>query len=156
MKYQHHESVKIVWYEDVKKDMVAKIKDIGEFIGFHVPEPKIESLVSHMRIDNFKKNDAVNLKPAAGTVPEHVRDNHSFIRKGIVGDGKGHFVSPEVEEEFDNWVRKNNKDDEGITYNDWNTKELSYLKKIKRFMNNPWTLSLYFQNIWKNYHIGKN
>ena len=113
MKYQHHESVKIVWYEDVKKDMVAKIKDIGEFIGFHVPEPKIESLVSHMRIDNFKKNDAVNLKPAAGTVPEHVRDNHSFIRKGIVGDGKGHFVSPEVEEEFDNWVRKNNKDDEG-------------------------------------------
>ena len=46
-------------------------------------------------------------------VPDHVREKHNFIRKGIVGDGKSHFVSSVVEEEFDNWVLENNKDDDG-------------------------------------------
>ena len=113
MKYTQNESVKLVWFEDMKKDMGAMIKDIGKFIGFQVPDDSVESLVTHMRIDNFKKNDAVNKKPPVGTVPDHVRENHNFIRKGIVGDGKSHFVSSVVEEEFDNWVLENNKDEDG-------------------------------------------
>ena len=39
-----------------------------------------------MRIENFRNNDAVNMKPPKGSVPDDVRDNFSFIRKGKVGD----------------------------------------------------------------------
>ena len=113
MKYKDNESVKMVWFEDMKKDMAGMIKDIGDFIGFQVPDEKMESLLSHMSIENFKKNDAVNLKPPAGSVPDEVREKSNFIRKGAVGDGKGHFVTPEAQEQFDNWVKENNKDDEG-------------------------------------------
>ena len=37
-----------------------------------------------MHIDNFRKNDAVNFKPPKGTVPDEVRDNFNFIRKGKI------------------------------------------------------------------------
>ena len=113
MKYKQNECVKFVWFEDMKKDMGAMIKDIGKFIGFQVPDDRVESLVAHMRIDNFKKNDAVNKKPIRGSVPDYVRENFNFIRKGVIGDGKCHFQSPEIEQAFDNWVRENNKDSSG-------------------------------------------
>ena len=48
-----------------------------------------------------------------GSVSEQVRENFNFIRKGVVGDGKGHFRSSEVEALFDKWVNENNKDEEG-------------------------------------------
>ena len=49
----------------------------------------------------------------AGSVSEQVRENFNFIRKGVVGDGKGHFKRPDVEVLFDKWVNENNKDEEG-------------------------------------------
>ena len=106
-------SVKMIWFEDMKMDMKSVIKDIGDFIGFQVTDDQMDSLVNHMKIDNFKKNDAVNKKPIKGSVPDHVRENFNFIRKGVIGDGKGHFQSPEIEQAFDNWVRENNKDSSG-------------------------------------------
>ena len=51
--------------------------------------------------------------PSAGSVPDEVRENFTFIRKGVAGDGKGHFKDPEVEALFDQWVNENNKDKEG-------------------------------------------
>lgn len=51
--------------------------------------------------------------PSAGSVPDEVRENFTFIRKGVTGDGKGHFKDPEVEAIFDQWVNENNKDKEG-------------------------------------------
>ena len=53
--------------------------------------------------------------PSAGSVPDEVRENFTFIRKGVTGDGKGHFMDPEVEALFDQWVNENNKDEEGKT-----------------------------------------
>jgi hypothetical protein len=66
-----------------------------------------------MRIDNFRNNDAVNMKPKKGSVPDDVRDKRTFIRKGIVGDWKGHFTSKELLEEFDAWIEKNIKGTDG-------------------------------------------
>lgn len=106
-------NIKMVWFEDMKKDLESVINDIGDFIGHKVPADSMASLLSHMHIDNFRKNDAVNMKPLRGTVPDEVRENHNFIRKGVVGDGKSHFKSAEVEASFDDWVNKNNKDEDG-------------------------------------------
>ena len=66
-----------------------------------------------MRVDNFRNNDAVNMKPSKGQVPDEVRDKHNFIRKGKVGDWKDHFTSEKLLEEFDAWVENNIKRADG-------------------------------------------
>ena len=113
LKYQDKSNVKVIWFEEMRKDLTSVINGIGDFVGHHVPSDKLDSLLSHMHIDNFRKNDAVNMKPPPGSVPDEVRDKHTFIRKGKVGDGKGHFQSKEAEEFFDTWVNENNKDEDG-------------------------------------------
>ena len=66
-----------------------------------------------MNIDNFRSNDAVNFKPPKGSVPEEVRENFDFIRKGKVRDWKNHFTSNTLLEKFDAWIEKNCKDKDG-------------------------------------------
>lgn len=113
MKYKDEENVRIFWYEDMVKNMAEYIREIGEFTGHRVPEEKLAGLLDHMSIDNFRNNDAVNLKPPPGAAPEEVRAKFNFIRKGKVGDGKSHFADPAVEAKFDAWVDANNKDKDG-------------------------------------------
>ena len=113
MKHKDEPNVKIVWYEDMVRDLGAAIADLGEFTGHKVPEDKLAGLLDHMHIDNFRNNDAVNLKPPPGAAPEEVRAKWNFVRKGKVGDGKGHFTDPAAEAKFDAWVEANNKDGEG-------------------------------------------
>ena len=47
--------MKIVWFEEMKKDMMTVIRDISRFIGYHMTEYKILKLDDHLYIDNFKK-----------------------------------------------------------------------------------------------------
>ena len=47
--------MKIVWCEEMKKDMMTVIRDISRFIGYHMTEYKILKLDDHLYIDNFKK-----------------------------------------------------------------------------------------------------
>jgi len=113
---KHEESqknVKVFWFEDMKRDLASVVEILEEFIGYKLPPNALPGLLSHMHIDNFRKNDAVNMKPPPGSVPDEVRKNFTFIRKGVTGDGKGHFKDPAVEALFDQWVNENNKDEEG-------------------------------------------
>jgi len=78
----------------------------------------IKVLKSHLNIDNFRKNDAVNGK----WLEKNITDKGSFIRKGKVGDWKNHFSCAETLKEFNEWIQENNKDCdgnpiEGIKYN---------------------------------------
>lgn len=104
---------KMIWYEDLRKDLPKAINEIGNFIGHAVPEGKLEGFLDHLDINKFRKNDAVNMKPPAGSVPEQVRENFNFIRKGKVGDWKSHFTNPELLQKFQDWIDANNKDDIG-------------------------------------------
>ena len=75
-------------------------------------------LNAHLKIDNFRKNDAVNGK----WLEKNDIDKGSFVRKGKVGDWINHFTCTETLKEFDAWIEKNNKDldgnpIEGIKYN---------------------------------------
>ena len=70
-----------------------------------------------MNIDNFRKNDAVNGRPLPGVVPKNVRKNLNFIRKGKVGGWKEDFMDENKLKRFNDWVDKNNKDQEGNPIN---------------------------------------
>ena len=62
-----------------------------------------------MHIDNFRKNDAVNMKPPKGSVPDDEREKFNFIRKGKVGDGLDHFTCEDTLNEFNNWIEKSSE-----------------------------------------------
>ena len=66
-----------------------------------------------MKIDNFRKNDAVNGRPPPGAVSDEVRKNWNFIRKGKVGGWKDYFNNEEILDNFNDWVEENNVDVDG-------------------------------------------
>ena len=101
--------MKIIWYEDMVKDLRSVINDVSGFLGKNVAEDKIDQLIEHLSFDTFKKNDAVNMKPPKGSVPDEVRDKTNFIRKGKVGNWREYFDDNLVQE-LNNWVEENNKD----------------------------------------------
>ena len=73
-----------------------------------VSEEQVQKLVDHCNIEKFKKNDAVNMKPPKGTVPDEVRENFNFIRKGQVGDWTNYFKDDTTLNQFDQWIDNNN------------------------------------------------
>ena len=80
-------------------------------------EEQVQKLVDHCNIDKFKKNDAVNMKPPMGTVPDEVRENFNFIRKGQVGDWTNYFKDESSLSQFDQWIDNNNVFKIPIKYN---------------------------------------
>ena len=97
-------------------------------IIFQVKEDQIEKLVDHCNIEKFKKNDAVNMKPPKGVVPDEVRDNFTFIRKGKVGDWRNFFKDESKLKEFDHWIQTNNTLDIPIKYDLWKFDSLISMK----------------------------
>lgn len=87
---------------------------MSEFTGYKLSCEQVENLVEHCQIEKFKKNDAVNMKPPKGMVPDEVRDNFNFIRKGKVGDWKEHFHAQS--DQWQEWIKLNNTDNIPIQY----------------------------------------
>ena len=88
--------MKIMWYEDMKRQLIPVIKDVAKFLGYHLTELKVLELDDHLFIDNFKKfysgDDTANMK----------------IRKGQVGDWKNYFTG-EDSKLWDEWIEENLK-----------------------------------------------
>ena len=101
-------------YEDMRADLKGVIKDIAGFTGHSITDDQVDILANHCQIDKFKKNDAVNMKPPKGMVPEEVRENFNFIRKGKVGDWKCHFENKEHLDQWNKWIENNNSGEDSI------------------------------------------
>ncbi len=56
----------------------------------------------------MKKNDAVNMKPPKGAVPDEVRENFNFIRKGKVGNWTEWFQDKDTLDAWNTWIQDNN------------------------------------------------
>jgi hypothetical protein len=52
--------VKFLWYEDMKKDLPAAIRDVARFVGKELTETEIAALADYLDVKNMKKNPAVN------------------------------------------------------------------------------------------------
>jgi len=115
-KHRNHPNFKFLWYEDMILDLKKVIKEIATFTKFEVSDNDVDRLVDHCKIDNFKKNDAVNMKPPKGTVPDEVRDNFNFIRKGKVGDSKNYLTDESKCKAWNQWISENNTQDIPIRF----------------------------------------
>ncbi len=110
--YRDDPNVKLIWFEDLRRDLKGTIIDIAKFLGkddFVHDEEKIAKLVDHLDIKNFRNNDAVNMKPPKGSVPEEVRNNFNFIGQGNIGGWKAQ-LDDAKKAELDAWIKKNNED----------------------------------------------
>jgi len=96
-KYKDHPNMKIVWFEEIKEDMMKVIREISKFIGYHMTEYKILKLDDHLYIDNFRQ------LLVEGSGDESMK---SFIRKGKVGDWKNYF-NEENNQVWDKWIAEN-------------------------------------------------
>ena len=96
-KRKDHPNMKIMWYEDMKRDLIAIIKDVSKFIGYHMTELKVLQLDDHLYIDNFRE-----------VITEGFGDPtmRKFIRKGKVGDWKNYF-NEENNKLWDKWIAEN-------------------------------------------------
>merc|ERR1719361_2951251 len=94
LKNKDHPNVKLLWYEKIVPNFEATVKELSSFTGFDVSEEKIKVMVEHMKIENFRKNDAVKFN----------------ARSGKVGGWESHFQNKNVLEKFDKWIIENNKD----------------------------------------------
>ena len=44
-KYKDEPNFKLVWYEDMKKDLIAIIRDMSKFLGYHLTELKVRTVI---------------------------------------------------------------------------------------------------------------
>ena len=91
--------MKIIWFEDMKKDLIAIIRDVAKFLGKHLTEYRILKLDDLLYIDNFR-----NILTEAHNDPRMKK----FIRKGKVGDWKNYFT-PEKDKIWNAWIEKHLK-----------------------------------------------
>ena len=43
--YKNRPNFKMMWYEDMKRDLITVIRDLTRFLGYHLTELKILTLV---------------------------------------------------------------------------------------------------------------
>ena len=88
--------MKILWFEDMKKDLIKIIKDVSKFIGHHMTELKVLELDDHLYVDNFRKIASEG----------NGQMMNKFVRKGKVGDWKNYF-NEENNKKWDAWIESN-------------------------------------------------
>ena len=98
LKFTNQSEIGILWFEDMKKDLVSVIKDVASFAGYHITQYKTLVLDDHLYIDNFRQLmvDAMGGDPGM----------KKFIRKGQVGDWKNYF-NEENSKIWDKWIADN-------------------------------------------------
>lgn len=98
-KQRDHPNVKMIWYEDMKKDQEGAINELCEFLEHPLSSSQVQDLVNHLKFENMKKNPNVNISLK---IPD---PKGNFMRKGKVGDWKN-FFGEEKAAEWQQWIKK--------------------------------------------------
>ena len=93
-------NVKIVWFEEMKKDLPKVIRELCDFLGYQLSAETVGALVDHVSIENMRQ---IRVEQAP---PERKEMAGKHFRKGIVGDWKNYFQGEKLDE-WNNWIEEN-------------------------------------------------
>ncbi|XP_071957089.1 sulfotransferase 1C4-like [Antedon mediterranea] len=85
---RNDDNVLFLKYEDMKEDLASAIVKISEFLGWPVPEGKLEEVVKHCSFGSMKNNPKIN-RTNSKIIDVSISP---FVRKGLVGDWKNYFT----------------------------------------------------------------
>lgn len=60
-KYKDNPNLRIVWFEEMKKDFINVIRETSKYVGYHLTELKVLTLDDFLHIKNQKKHGAASL-----------------------------------------------------------------------------------------------
>ncbi|TRY80471.1 hypothetical protein TCAL_13353, partial [Tigriopus californicus] len=95
-----HENFKFIWFEDMKQDHKAGLKDLAQFLGYERTEEELDTLVKHLTIDNMR-----NISVAKARNDYEKEFLAKFFRKGQVGDWSNYFQG-ETLQKWNEWIKK--------------------------------------------------
>ena len=98
---RNHPNVRLLFFEDMKKDLAASVRKVAKFLGKEVTDAKVEELVDHLSFDSMKSNPAVNKEDANANM---FKEDGHFMRKGKIGDWKNYFTD-EMNERMDEAIQ---------------------------------------------------
>jgi len=105
-KHKNHPNMKILWFEDMKRDLISVIGETAQFLGIHLTQLQILKLDDHLYIDNFKKIVTESFPKDPGSEESYMV---KFFRKGVVGDWKNYFKGENLKV-WDQWIQDNLQD----------------------------------------------
>ena len=83
-------------YEDLINDKVNTIKKMADHVGIEISENLLDIVLKNTSFENMKQNHHKFGRIDIHPVPHPAPPNKSFIRKGVVGDGKKEFSIDEL------------------------------------------------------------
>ena len=103
---RNHPNVCLLFFEDMKKDLVTNVRKVSKFLGKELTNENVEALVDHLSFKKMKDNPAVNKEDAK--TAKLFNEEGAFIRKGEVGDWKNYFTD-EMNKRMDEAIEKHLK-----------------------------------------------
>ncbi|XP_022099268.1 sulfotransferase family cytosolic 1B member 1-like isoform X1 [Acanthaster planci] len=88
-KRREEPNILLLRFEDLKKDLRAKVEQISRFLGKDLPAETLDAVTEHCTFANMKENPMTN--PDTLYAPRDKLES-TFMRKGKSGNWKTHFT----------------------------------------------------------------
>ncbi|XP_065364444.1 sulfotransferase 1C4 [Calliphora vicina] len=109
MQHKNDSNVLYLQYEDMVANLEGSIKQIANFLDCSLDESKMDMLLAHLNITNFRNNPAVNSQELS-EVGVLNKSQDGFVRKGVVGASENEFRKvPGLLERAEKWIEENEK-----------------------------------------------
>lgn len=109
MTHKNDTNVLYLQYEDMASNLKGSIEKIAKFLDCQLDESKMDLLLDHLNIRNFRNNPAVNSQELS-SVGILNKSQDGFVRKGAVGGSDNEFrMVPGLLERAEMWIAENEK-----------------------------------------------
>nr|XP_027236587.1 estrogen sulfotransferase-like [Penaeus vannamei] len=101
---REHPNLHIVFYEDLKADVLKELKRLNEFLGTGLTEAQLGNVQRHTSFGEMKAREATLIGQDLFNQDVFKKEG-GFFRKGQSGDWKGK-LTPELEAKVDQYVEQ--------------------------------------------------
>ncbi|XP_042867532.1 sulfotransferase 1A3-like [Penaeus japonicus] len=107
-----HPNLHIVFYEDLKADVMRELKRLDDFLGTGLSHDQLANVAKHASFDEMKASDSLMIGKYVIN-QEVLEKDGGFFRQGKSGDWKNK-LTPDLIDKMDQWIAQ--KCDFGISF----------------------------------------